>query len=63
MEQLLASIISDRVTDEVLEILTCYKHQKGNGVFEALNSDFNETPEILRSKSNHVSKISAARDS
>lgn len=53
MEQSLAGLISDRATDEVLEALTRYK--RGMGIPDSPNTTHNETPDIVRSRSSHVS--------
>ena len=52
VEQSLASAISDRATDEVLEALTRYK--RGMGISDSPNTTLNETPDIVRSRSSHV---------
>ena len=53
MEQSLAGLISDRATDEVLEALTRYK--RGMGIPDSPNTTHNDTPDIVRSRSSHVS--------
>lgn len=55
VEQSLAGLISDRATDEVLEALTRYK--RGLGIPDSPNNTLNDslTPDIVRSRSSHVS--------
>lgn len=55
MEQSLAGLISDRATDEVLEALTRYK--RGMGIPDSPNTSHNDTPDIVRSRSSHVSSV------
>lgn len=52
MEQSLASAISERATDEVLDALTRYK--RGMGIPDSPNTTLNDTPDIVRSRSSHV---------
>ena len=55
LEQSLAGLIADRATDEVLEALTRYK--RGLGIPDSPNNTLNNqiTPDIVRSRSSHVS--------
>lgn len=55
MEQSLASAISERATDEVLDALTRYK--RGMGIPDSPNTTLNDTPDIVRSRSSHVRKF------
>lgn len=56
VEQSIANAISDRATDEVLEALTRYK--RGMGIPDSPNTTLNDTPDIVRSRSSHVSYFS-----
>jgi leucine-rich repeat-containing protein 16 len=53
VEQSLAGLISDRATDEVLEALTRYK--RGMGIPDSPNTTLELAPDIVRSRSSHVS--------
>lgn len=55
VEQSLAGLISDRATDEVLEALTRYK--RGMGIPDSPNIAHNDAPDIVRSRSSHVSAV------
>lgn len=58
IEQNLASIISDRATDEVLEALTRYKRGLGLPENESPYDDSIFGSDIVRSQSSHVSHLS-----
>lgn len=55
IEQSLAAAISDRATDEVLEALTRYRRGLGIAESPSVLLDEPQTPDIVRSRSSHVS--------
>jgi len=55
IEQSLAAAISDRATDEVLEALTRYRRGMGIAESPSVLLDEPQTPDIVRSRSSHVS--------
>lgn len=61
VEQSLAGLISDRATDEVLEALTRYKRGMGP---DSPNNTLNDSlpPDIVRSRSSHVSSSKSSRN-
>ena len=60
VEQSMAGLISDRATDEVLEALTRYK--RGMGIPDSPNTTFELAPDIVRSRSSHVSSFGVDGD-
>lgn len=62
LEQSMASLISDRATDEVLEALT--RHKKGLGLCDSPHSlmDDTQTPDATRSQSSQVVVIFLCTD-
>lgn len=61
IEQSLAAAISDRATDEVLEALTRYRRGLGIAESPSVLLDEPQTPDIVRSRSSHVSSVFEAR--
>lgn len=57
IEQSLAAAISDRATDEVLEALTRYRRGLGIAESPSVLLDEPQTPDIVRSRSSHVSIV------
>lgn len=51
----MAASISDRATDEVLEALTRYRRGLGIADSPSVMLDEPQTPDIVRSRSSHVS--------
>lgn len=58
MEQSLASAIADRATDEVVEALTRYRRGLGINDSPLVSYEDTNTPDVLRSRSSHVSGVS-----